>query len=79
MYNKLDLDNPLHVALKELIDDGLVVMYQNDDTGNTLLALTDQGEQFVDRSFGEYDGMFSDDDVNEKDLEAMKKDLTLLF
>jgi hypothetical protein len=72
---KLDLTNPFHAEIKGLMDKGLVVMFQHDDTKDTLLALTDKGEQVADSMVGDD---LSDEDV-EIFLKKAEKDLTNVF
>jgi len=77
-YNKLDLDDPVDKALKTLIDMNLVQLFANDDTGETLVTLTDEGQEAANKMLKNLNA----DDVNDvkvqKFLDSTKKMLDTL-
>jgi DNA-binding MarR family transcriptional regulator len=65
--NKLDLDNPADRSIKEMIDMGLVTLYRNDDTNQTLMMLTEAGVNISEN-------LSDDDDIDAEQVEKFLQD-----
>jgi hypothetical protein len=78
-YNKIDMSSDIGKSLKQLIDMDLVTLFDNDDTGETLMTLTEQGMEVASTLSDLIDEEEEDNGELTKFLQNVKKELDSLI